>query len=491
MPRGPEGRPWRFDFDIVEDGVGAPRHEQLARALVREIQRGRLAPGALLPGSRTLAKSLGLNRKVVVAALDELAGQGWLETMPARGTRVALKLPEMPVADVRSARAKRDAPSLPAVARFNLSDGVPDARLAPLDVIARAQRRALKALGRGGLGYGDPAGDRVLREVLANFVNQARGLACSPDQVLITRGSQMALSLVGLTLFDSGDVVAVESPGYVPAWRAFEFAGASVLHIPIDEEGLVVDVLESKLKTLKGRLKAVYVTPHHQYPTTVAMSPERRMHLRALAAQHTFTIIEDDYDYEYHFEGTPLLPLSAASDAGRGTIYVGSLSKLIAPAVRIGYLVSDASFVQRACAVREVIDRQGDIVLERAVAELIEDGELQRHARRARQIYRERRDAMVRLLHDDARTRAVVDVRPPAGGLALWVRVDESVRVGEWARAAGARGLGFTPGAAHVHHGEVQAFRAGFATLSPEELARVVEILGASLEDLRPGAKSP
>jgi GntR family transcriptional regulator / MocR family aminotransferase len=490
MSRGPDGRPWRFDFDfdVADDGVSAPRHQQLARALVREIQRGRLDPGARLPGSRVLATSLGLNRKVVVAALDELVGQGWLEVMKARGTRVALTLPEMPVADVRPARAKRDAPSVSTAARFNLNDGVPDARLAPLDVIARAQRRALKTLGRGGLGYGDPAGDHVLRAVLATFVNQARGLACTSDQVLITRGSQMALSLVGLTLFCPGDVVAVETPGYVPAWKAFEFAGASISHIPVDKEGLVVDVLESRLKTLKGRLKAVYVTPHHQYPTTVAMSPERRMHLRALAAKHALSIIEDDYDYEYHFDGTPLLPLSAASDAGRGMIYVGSFSKLIAPAVRVGYIIAESSFVRRACAVREVLDRQGDVVLERAVAELIEDGELQRHARRARRIYRERRDSMVTLLGDDPRTKAVVDVRPPAGGLALWVRVRGGVRVEEWARAAAARGLRFTPGSAHVERAEVQAFRAGFAAFSTEELARVVELLGASLADLYRGS---
>jgi GntR family transcriptional regulator / MocR family aminotransferase len=492
MSMGPDGRPWRFDFAVADDAGGTPRHVQLARALVREIQRGRLAPGARLPGSRTLATTLGLNRKVVVAALDELVAQGWLEALPARGTQVAQSLPAMPVADAQPVRARGARVGGTPAGRFTLNDGIPDARLAPLDVIARAQRRALTALGRGGLGYADPAGDPVLREVLAHFVNQARGLSCKPEQVLITRGSQMALSLLALTLVQQGDVVAVESPGYVPGWRAFELAGAAIVHVPVDAHGLVVDALESRAKRLKGRLKAVYVTPHHQYPTTVPMSPERRMHLRALAARYGFTIIEDDYDYEYHFDGTPLLPISATVESTKGSVYVASLSKLIAPAVRLGYIVADSALIARASAVREVLDRQGDIVLERAVAELIEDGELQRHARRARQIYRERRDAMLELLRRDPRLQSALDVRPPAGGLAFWLSASSAVDMRAWAAAAATRGVSFTPGSVHLAAGSVRAFRAGFASFSPDELAMIVDVLGSSLEEASaalPGAR--
>jgi GntR family transcriptional regulator/MocR family aminotransferase len=491
MPRGPAGRPWRFDINLADDAVAsAPSHERLARALVREIQRGRLDAGALLPGSRVLAESLGVNRKVVVAALDELCAQGWLEAEPARGTRVAQILPEMPIADVRAARASNDSSGLSPI-EIKVTDGAPDARLAPLDAIARAHRRALKALSRGGLGYGDPAGDPVLREVLAAFVNQARGLSCNVEQMLISRGSQGALSLVAFTLCHPGDIVAVETPGYVPAWRTFEFAGASLIRIPVDAEGLVTTELEAQAAALRGRLKGVYLTPHHQYPTTVALSPHRRAHLRALAAEYEFTLIEDDYDYEYHFDGTPLLPLSAASDARVSTIYVGSLSKLIAPAFRVGYMVADAGFVRRASAVRELIDRQGDVVLERAIAELIEDGELQRHARRARRIYRQRRDAMVSLLQNDPRLKDAIDVESPAGGLAVWVRVKSSVSVVDWARAAGERGLIFAPGATHVEHGDLPAFRLGFASFSAEELARVVDLLATSLGDVLRNAAAP
>ncbi len=483
MPRGPVGRPWRFDINLADDVAhSTPSHERLARALVSEIKRGRLDAGALLPGSRVLAESLGVNRKVVVAALDELCAEGWLEAVPARGTRVAQVLPEMSVGDVRTPRPSND--SEPEIgSNLQINDGAPDARLAPLEAIARAHRRALKKLSRGGLGYGSPAGDPVLREVLAMFVNQARGLSCSADEILISHGSQGALSVVALTLFRPGTFVAVETPGYVPAWRAFELAGASLVHIPVDEQGMVVDQLETQARALGGRLKAVYVTPHHQYPTTVALSTARRSRLRALAAEYRFSVIEDDYDYEYHFDGTPLLPLSATSDASVSTIYIGSLSKLIAPAFRVGYIVSNAALVKQASAVRGILDRQGDVVLERAIAELIEDGELQRHARRARRIYRERRDTLVSMLKSDLRLKDAVQVDCPAGGLAVWIRVQASVSVSDWSRAAAARGLSFAPGATHVESGDPPAFRAGFASLSSSELEQAVAALSASLDD--------
>jgi GntR family transcriptional regulator/MocR family aminotransferase len=455
----------------------------LARALVREIQRGRIDAGALLPGSRVLAESLGVNRKVVVAALDDLCAEGWLEAVPARGTRVAQVLPMLPVADVRALRANSNC-SAENTPHWQISDGAPDARLAPLEKIARAQRNALNKLSRGGLGYGSPAGDPVLREVLAAFVNQARGLSCNMDEILITRGSQGALSLVALTLCSPGDVVAVETPGYVPAWRAFQLAGATLAHIPVDEEGLVIAALEAQARALDGKLKALYLTPHHQYPTTVGLSPERRAQLGALAAEYGFCLIEDDYDYEYHFDGTPLLPLSAVNEAGVSTIYLGSFSKLIAPAFRVGYLVANAAFVKRASAVREILDRQGDAVQERALAELIEDGDLQRHARRARHIYRERRDTMVSLLQSHPQLKDVVEVASPAGGLAVWVRVRNGVSVSQWSRSARAHGLHFAPGATHVEQGDMPAFRAGFASFSSSELEQVVDLLGLSFVDL-------
>lgn len=481
MTRGPAGRPWRFDVLLSDTESRAPRHEQLARAIVRDIRRGRLVAGAFLPGSRTLAEGLGVNRKVVVRALDELVAQGWLVAVPARGTQVSSTLPELAVADAQVRRSPASTTTAaPPRSRLRLDDGVPDSRLAPLAALARAYRRAMLSLGRSGLSHAAPAGDPVLREVLTAFLNQARGLACSADQLIVTRGSQMALALTGLSLCRPGDQVVVETPGYVPAWDAFKFAGAELVHVPVDEDGLDTAALKRALARSAARIRLVYVTPHHQYPTTVALAPNRRLELLGLAEKHGFTIVEDDYDYEYHFGARPLLPLAATGGLER-VAYVGSLSKLIAPAVRVGYLIAGREVIERAASCRALLDRQGDVVLERAVAELIEDGELQRHARKARRAYEQRRDAMLSSIRGDLRLGRVIDTEVPAGGLALWLRVADGIDINRWSQSAEQNGLELTPGSRHLARGSVQAFRAGFASLDEREMVAAVKILSESL----------
>ncbi|AKT40397.1 PLP-dependent aminotransferase family protein [Chondromyces crocatus] len=471
-------RPWRVDL-VLDSDSRVPLYQQLVQGIVRDIRRGRLVAGDPLPGSRTIATSLGVTRKVIVTAIDELVAQGWLVTDPARGTFVSTALPEHAVADARPrSKSLSTSTARPEPPRIHLGDGFPDARLAPLAPLARAMRRALLALGRSGQGYGDPRGDGSLREVLASFLNQARGLSVTPEQVLITRGSQMALTMAALTLLRSGDAVAVESPGYTPAWDAFRFADADIVPVPVDEEGLVIPALDAVLA--RRQIRAVYVTPHHQYPTTVSLSAARRLALLERAATHRFTVIEDDYDHEYHFEARPLLPLASTDGLAR-VVYVGSLSKLLAPALRVGYLVAPSRQIENAARRRAVIDRQGDIVLERAVAELLQDGELQRHARKARAIYRQRRDAMIARFHADPRLADVITVHSPPGGLALWLRIAEGIDLEAWRQAASDRGLLFTPGRHHTLGPHLQAFRAGFAALDEQEQATALRLLALSL----------
>lgn len=466
-------RPWRFDLRLERD-TGVAQHTQLARALVHEIQRGRLLPGATLPGSRTLAAQLGVNRKVVVAALDELVVQGWLETRRASGTRVAASLPRSAVADVELP-SRRRASSATREEGLVITDGLPDPRLAPHAEIARAYTRALRSLGRSGAGYADPAGDAVLRDVLSSFVNQARGLSTTASDVFLTRGAQGALSLYALAMLRPGDVVIAESPGYAPAWKAFELAGARVVHVPVDTGGVNTDLLEKAARKHAGKLKAVYVTPHHQYPTAVSLLPERRMALLALADRFDFQILEDDYDYEYHFDGQPLLPLHATGAVGR-VVYIASFSKVLAPAIRLGYVIACPHTVARLKETREQLDRQGDLVLERAIAELVEDGVLQRHVRRARRAYKERRDTLLERLTASTALGRYFEYDVPAGGLALWLRGKPGTLEGLVARAEAA-GLRIAPGSRHVPRGRLDAIRFGFASYTPEELARICAIL--------------
>ena len=460
----------------MEPSHGGPLFLAIAEAITRDITRGRLRPGARLPGTRALARELGVHRNTVDAAYQELLTQGWLQAEPARGTFVAQDLPH-------GVLVRRPAPMPvdPVAPRAGLAftDGAPDPKLVPDKALARAFRRALLSPAfRAGGDYGDARGTPALREALAAYLTTDRGVVAEPAQLLITRGSQMALFLAVRAALSPGEVIAVEEPGYPLAWEAFRAAGAEVRGVPVDGGGLRIDALEATLAR-DPRIRAVYVTPHHQYPTTVTMGAARRLQLLELAQRHGVTLIEDDYDHEYRFEGRPVLPLAARAPDGLPLIYVGSLSKLLSPGIRLGYALAPEPLLRRMAEARAAIDRQGDAPLEAALAELIRDGDLGRHARKARRVYRARRDLLAGLLGEHLAQRVNFDL--PAGGLALWLRC-EGVPAEAWAKAAGQAGLALLPGTRFALEGPApQAFRLGFAALDEGQIARAVEILARSV----------
>jgi GntR family transcriptional regulator/MocR family aminotransferase len=293
----------------------------------------------------------------------------------------------------------------------------------------------------------------------------------------------MGFYLAARAIVQPGSVVAVEALGYPPAWAAFRSAGAEVVPIRVDASGLVVSELQELAE--RRRVAAVYVTPHHQYPTMAVLAADRRLALLELSRKHRFAVVEDDYDNEIHYHGRPVLPLASADTAG-SVIYVGTLSKVLAPGLRVGYVVAPPPLIERMAELRRSVDRQGDAAMEYAVAELLEDGILQRHARKMRRIYLARRDALVELLH--ARFSGVLSFEVPAGGLSLWAHVDPSagVEVDDWQRAALARGVYFRPPAELAFDGRSRPFvRLSFAPLTEEELKTAVERLRVSLSDLR------
>jgi GntR family transcriptional regulator/MocR family aminotransferase len=480
-------RAWIFPVALDPAG-GSPLFVQIERAITDDIRRGRLRPGDLLPGTRTLAGTLGVHRSTVVAAYEELIAQAWVIARRGGGTVIAAAPPEPRPRRFSAVRtgsgvparagfdvAALDAPALaaPGPDVLTLWGGVPDLRLVPAAALGRAWRRAVRA-GRGLLGYAaDGRGEPRLRSALAGLMSATRGLAATPDDLLVVRGSQMALELVGRSLIRPGDVAAVEAPGYPSARLAFARAGARVVPIAVDREGIRVDAVEALARREPVRL--VYVTPHHQYPTTVTLSPSRRLALLDLAARRRIAIVEDDYDHEFHFDGRPLLPLASGDRAGV-VIYVGSLAKVLAPGLRLGYVVGPRALLDRMAAERALIDRQGELVLERAVAELIEDGELQRHVRRLRRIYQRRRDVLCDLVA--ARLPALLAFRRPAGGMALWTTAAPGVDVEAWQARALRDGLMFQPGRSFDFQGRATPhLRLGFAIADEAELARAVDIL--------------
>ncbi len=455
---------------------------ELARAISDDIRRGALRAGDRLPSTRSLADQLGISRNTVVAAFAELSSQGWIVAHGAGGTVVAPEIPE------RTARAAPERgiaarpgfelrtiavppwPGGPPEARYRLSIGVPDPRLVPIDVLARAYRRALRDRRRTALEYTDPRGSQRLRTAVASLLRHSRGIPVGPEHVMITNGSQQALDLIARVLVQPGDTVAIEELGYRQAWRTFEEAGARLHAVPLDASGLGVD-------ELPARPRAVYVTPHHQYPTTVVMSPARRLALLAAARAQRFAIIEDDYDHEFHFEGRPVAPL-AARDPHGSVIYAGTLSKVLAPGLRLGFVAAPERVVERLAQLRAFADRQGDQVVEHAVAELIEDGELQRHTRKARRIYGERRDALIAALGREL--PGVLDFELPAGGITVWARA--SVDVDRWKQRALAEGVAIATARDFDREGRARPFvRLAFARYTGAEMSDAVRRLARAL----------
>lgn len=489
----------RWEQTFVVDAAGdRPRFVQIAQAVAAEIRRGRLRPGDALPSSRGLADSLGVHRNTVVAAYAELAAEGWIETTPARGTFVSQALPEpRPRAASTSATLRAGVPARPgfelppAVAPFRftprdppgtlqLLGGVPDASLAPAGLIARAYRRALRADAKGLLGYCDAGGHPRLRAALATMLSATRGLAAEPEHVMVTHGSQMGLFLVAQLLVRPGDVVAVEDPGYRPAWEALRRAGARLVAVPVDAEGLQVGELAGLCE--RERVRAVYLTPHHHYPTTVTLSPGRRIALMQLARSTRMAVIEDDYDHEFHYEGRPVLPL-ASTDAAGVVIYVGTLSKVLAPGLRVGYVVAPPPVIERLVVLRSTLDLQGDAAIEAAVAELLEDGEVQRHVRRVRKIYHSRRDALASALHEQL--GGTVAFAVPQGGMAMWLRAAEGFDVEAWEQRGLARGVRFNAGRRFMFDERATAcVRVGFAGLDERKLREAVRRMVQARDDV-------
>jgi GntR family transcriptional regulator/MocR family aminotransferase len=485
-------RPWQLVIDVERD-PGLPPFLQIAHALAGEIQRGRLRAGDRLPGSRQLAVGLRVHRNTVLAALAELIAEGWIETSPGRGTfvtraivnprgrlfsrRLALRAhvpPHVPFALPEAPAAYRP-PNLPH-GTLNLSHGAPDLRLVPFKSIGRAYRRVMAQRGGDVLGYGDPEGDVTLRAALASMLSSMRGLSVGPDDVLVTRGSQMALTLVARALLRPGDAVAVEQFGYRPAWEAFRGAGATVVPVAIDREGIDVHALTRLAE--RTALRAVYVTPHHQYPTTVTLKAARRLALLALARAKRIAIIEDDYDHEFHYDGRPVLPLASADHAGL-VVYIGTLSKILAPGLRIGYIVAPQALLRAVGAIRSLLDIQGDLATEAAIASLIEDGELQRHVARVRRVYADRRDLLAGLL---SRTFGdEVEFTSPSGGMALWVHFRGAVDVDAWAERSVQRGAAWYTGRRYAFDRRPKPFaRFNFAWLNERELAEAVRRMAAA-----------
>ena len=395
----------------VERDSGVPLHRQIYEGIRRAILDGLLRSGQRVPSTRALAAELGVSRLPVLTAYDQLLHERYLEGRTGSGTYVSASLPDdllrssdKPMSGTRapSPRANRTSAreqgglrpfrmSLPALDQF------------PHALWGRIVARHARGLTHAHMAYGDPAGLPALRTAIAGHLRAARAVRCEADQVLIVSGSQAALRLATSVLLARGDRVAVEEPGYPGAWDALRAGGAELVPVPVDEEGMSV----TSLRRRGERVRAAYVTPSHHYPLGTSMSVARRLALLGWAQRGERWLLEDDYDSEYRYVSRPLGSLQGMGGHER-VVYIGTFSKVLFPALRVGYLVVPPALWQRFVDAREAADLFSPTLYQLALAELLREGHFVRHLRRMRGVYLERRDALLTGLERHCRDRLTV-----------------------------------------------------------------------------------
>ncbi|CAN5533302.1 PLP-dependent aminotransferase family protein [soil metagenome] len=483
----------------VDKSLQVPVYLQVANGIIGHIRRGTLKPGSRLPGSRTLADALNVHRKTVIAAYDELYAQSWVDIFPRKGIYVAKNLPDVSPRPIPSTTENNsfaaktyfdvDDKKIPFPLLFSdnknslvFNDGFPDTRIAPVELLIREYRRfANYRFTPKYLSYGTEQGSENLRNELARFLGETRGLNVAAGDILITKGVQMAIYLIAQVLLSKNDVVIAGDPGYFGANEVFEQTGAKLALVPVDEYGIDLTAVEAICK--KEKVKLLYVIPHHHRPTTVTLSAERRMQLLELAIKYRFAIIEDDYDYDFHYASSPILPLASADFYG-SVIYVGSFCKTIAPGIRIGFMVAPKNLITQVTRLRRLIDRQGEQLLEEAMANLLKNGDISRHLKKANKIYHDRRDVLCRLLQDNLSDH--VSFKVPDGGFAIWLKYLNGIKPGEVAAKAAEMGLTIGDGQDYFHDPAFQhSFtRLGFASMNVKELTEAVDILNKAVKKL-------
>lgn len=406
--------PFEFPLALPQRGSRqrmAALHGQLRAAILD----GRLKPGLRLPATRALAEALEVSRNTVVAAYDLLLAEGYIEARRGAGNFVAdlaARRGERHARRNASSSDNRLAPywrSLAAVpapmqmgaVAYDFRLGTPDSRSFPYDIWRRLSSRALRQLSKTAQLYDHASGRLALREAIAQHISFARAVSCEPEDVIVTSGAQQAFDLLARVLVTPGrTVVAVEDPGYPSVRAVFLAAGARVVGVPVDEEGVIVEQLPRDANV-------IYVTPSHQFPLGVVMSPRRRVALLAFARARNALVIEDDYDSEFRYSGRPLDALQTL-DRDDSVCYVGTFSKCMLPTLRLGYAVVPPWLHDAFVHAKHQADLHGDVLTQNTLATFIAEGHLVRHVRHMRKLYAERRDALLQALqrHGKERLRA-------------------------------------------------------------------------------------
>lgn len=465
-----------------------PLYIQIEQQIIDSIRQGVLKPHQRVKGTRQAAKELNVNRQTVADAYERLIANGWLYTKGNEGTFVGEHtgqiLPAVPVPPANFefnefyyAIGHEEAERRQWLVKFD--EGFPDPQLAPVKELTTAYKRiftqALR-LRRTDLAYSEIEHREVLSH-LNRLIYQYRTMKLDERHLCFIFGQQMALYLVAQTLLHKGDHVAVENPGNFRAWQVLQAAGATLHPVPVDSEGIDTDSLDRLCR--HHSIKAVYVSPNCQNPTTVEMSTARREHLLHLAIEYGFAVIEEDDDYEFRYtlEKTPPLISGRKDDH---IIYISSISKMLPPLHFICFVAGPAPFIKSLKALWASVGQQGDIILEQALIELIKDGMLSRFARKSTNVYKQKRDKTSELL-DNYLHGKVHYINPP-GGLSFWLKFDKNVSVEQIRQQLKERGIYVPATSPYFLNSPLEpALRLGFASLGLSQMEAAIKDLASLL----------
>lgn len=477
-----------------------PIYLQIYQSLRSAILSGVLKPGACLPPSRQMARELGVSRKTVVTALECLDGEGLVKGRQGSGVRIIEWKEEIEGSRPAGAgrRSKRKAIRFSAVlgdlrraksfeyndGQVALRPGIPDLRLFPANMWGRMLRHANQRQKPADRGYDCPSGHLLLKEALTGHLTEKRLAAVTPQQVVIASSAQGILDLIARLFIEPGDVVWHEEPGYHGARAAFTQAKAEIVPVPVDENGLNFEAYRDRTKP-----KLIYVTPSHQFPLGYTLSLARRQNLLDYAGRVGALVIEDDYDSELHYEGRPIAALQGLRD-NAPVIYVGTLSKTMAPSLRVGFAVAPHDVAKMMAVLQRSTGQVASTDVQIATAEFIANGHYARHLRRLHKIYAERRAALINAIERRLGSQAVV--HKPNGGMQLVIELPRAkISDTELVETLARLGVAADPlSRFYIGKPVHQGLMLGFASWTPDEIDSAVSKLQSVLEPSRPAGGS-
>jgi GntR family transcriptional regulator/MocR family aminotransferase len=476
-----------LDFD---KNLTQPLYVQVSQQIINAIQRRYLPKGTALPGTRVLGQLLKIHRNTAVAIYEELASQGWVEIIPNKGTFV-LDL-EQKTAKIKATTQKTNqahtyaktsgfpfqtsfhlAPNTQLTkAKYIINDGKPDLRLHAVHEFTRWYSAAMKRKTLIKKWNRQTESSNSLFQIqLCNYLNVTRGFHINPNNLVNTRSTEMSLYIVSQLLIKKNDVVLVGHLSNYASNMIFQQAGASIKTIPVDEDGLDIDYIRKHF--VKKSIRCVYVCAHRDYPTVVTLSAARRLELLQLSKEYGFAIIEDDYDYGFQFEGPAMLPM-ASSDANGMVIYLGKLGRSLFPSFLTGFVVGPENLISEAKNYLQLIDKQGDLIQEQMLSELIHEGEIYRLTKKNIVTYKKRRDYLCELLTQHF--SEIAQWKVPSGGLAIWLEFQPKIPLVKLAEEAEKNDL-FLPKTILYQDKNTCAIRFGFGHLNIKEIESVINRL--------------